>query len=90
MSGDELGAICASLVVTATARHRAQAARASGLKIMVGCMVATSLSMAPALLVAQGADWADLDGPLLLARDRDPGLVIRNGVIAPPPPALWG
>ncbi len=68
----------------------AQAARASGLKIMVGCMVATSLSMAPALLVAQGADWADLDGPLLLARDRDPGLVIRNGVIAPPPPALWG
>ena len=38
---------------------------------MVGCMVATSLAMAPALLLAQGADWVDLDGPLLLARDRD-------------------
>ena len=68
----------------------AAAARASGLKIMVGCMVATSLSMAPAVLLAQGTDWADLDGPLLLARDRDPGLVIRNGVIEPPLPALWG
>jgi L-alanine-DL-glutamate epimerase-like enolase superfamily enzyme len=68
----------------------AAAARAAGLRIMVGCMVATSLAMAPAFLVAQGADWVDLDGPLLLARDRDPGLDIRDGVIAPPPHALWG
>lgn len=68
----------------------AHAARAQGLRIMVGCMVATSLSMAPALLAAQGADWADLDGPLLLERDRDPGLVISKGVIAPALPVLWG
>ena len=67
-----------------------EAARAAGLKIMVGCMVATSLSMAPAILVAQSADWADLDGPLLLARDRPHGLDIRDGLIAPPAPALWG
>ena len=65
-------------------------ARALGFKIMVGCMVATSLAMAPALLVAQDADWVDLDGPLLLARDRTPCLVIANGLITPPPPELWG
>lgn len=68
----------------------ADAARAAGLKVMVGCMVATSLSMAPAVLVAQSADWADLDGPLLLARDREHGLSIENGVVQPPSPALWG
>jgi L-alanine-DL-glutamate epimerase-like enolase superfamily enzyme len=61
-----------------------------GLDIMVGCMVATSLSMAPALLVAQQARWTDLDGPLLLARDRVPGLVIRDGKIHPPSSELWG
>jgi len=66
------------------------AARRLGLKVMVGCMVATSLAMAPALLVAQGADWVDLDGPLLLARDRVPGLQIRDGMIHPAPSALWG
>jgi hypothetical protein len=53
-------------------------------------MVATSLAAAPALLVAQGAEWVDLDGPLLLARDRRPGLVIENGLISPPSPELWG
>ena len=68
----------------------AAAARNSGLDIMVGCMVATSLAMAPAFLLAQQARWVDLDGPLLLARDRSPGLVIRGGVIAPPASALWG
>jgi L-alanine-DL-glutamate epimerase-like enolase superfamily enzyme len=68
----------------------AVAARAAGLRIMAGCMVATSLSMAPALLLAQGADWVDLDGPLLLAKDRPHGLRITNGIIAPPEPALWG
>ena len=68
----------------------AQGARQRGLKIMVGSMVATSLAAAPALLLAEGADWIDLDGPLLLARDREPGLQIENGVISPPPPELWG
>ena len=72
------------------ALEMAAAARRHGLRIMVGCMVATSLSMAPALLLADDADWADLDGPLLLARDRDPGLTIAHGVIAPASPALWG
>jgi L-alanine-DL-glutamate epimerase-like enolase superfamily enzyme len=68
----------------------AAAARAAGLRIMVGCMVATSLAMAPALLLAQNADWVDLDGPLLLARDRHPGLVYDGALIHPPPPELWG
>jgi L-Ala-D/L-Glu epimerase len=66
------------------------AARARGLEIMAGCMVATSLAMAPALLVAQGAAVVDLDGPLLLARDRTPGLRFQGSMIAPPPPELWG
>jgi L-Ala-D/L-Glu epimerase len=60
------------------------------LKIMVGSMVATSLAIAPALLVAQGADWVDLDGPLLLARDRVPGLLYEGDRVFPPEPALWG
>jgi L-Ala-D/L-Glu epimerase len=68
----------------------AAAARAAGLKIMVGCMVATSLAMAPALLLAQDAQWVDLDGPLLLARDRHPGLVYDGAIVHPPQPALWG
>jgi L-alanine-DL-glutamate epimerase-like enolase superfamily enzyme len=66
------------------------AARCLGLKMMVGCMVATSLAMAPALLVAQDAEWVDLDGPLLLEQDRAPGLEIRDGIIHPAPSALWG
>jgi L-Ala-D/L-Glu epimerase len=53
-------------------------------------MVATSLSMAPALLLAQDADWVDLDGPLLLAGDRVPGLACAGGIVSPPPPELWG
>ena len=65
-------------------------ARTLGLKIMVGCMVATSLAMAPALLLAQDADWVDLDGPLLLERDRVPGLAYTSGTVMPPPAALWG
>jgi hypothetical protein len=52
--------------------------------------VATSLGVAPALILAQGARIADLDGPLLLARDREPGLAITGSLIEPPPPALWG
>lgn len=65
-------------------------AQALGLQIMVGCMVATSLSMAPAMLVAQGADFVDLDGPLLLARDRDHGLEVTGSILHPPTPELWG
>jgi L-alanine-DL-glutamate epimerase-like enolase superfamily enzyme len=67
-----------------------RAAQAMGFRIMIGCMVATSLSMAPAQLIAQGADWADLDGPLLLAEDRSPGLLYRGSTVYPPEPALWG
>ena len=65
-------------------------ARALGLDIMAGCMVATSLAMAPALLIAQGAAVVDLDGPLLLARDREPGLVFDGSTIEPPGPGVWG
>src|SRR5215831_4757235 len=65
-------------------------AKAQGLKLMVGCMVSTSLSMAPAVLIAGMAEFVDLDGPLLLARDREPGLAFRGDVIEPPPPELWG
>ncbi len=68
----------------------AAAARAAGLRIMVGCMVATSLAMAPALLLAQDADWVDLDGPLLLACDRQPGLRYDGALVHPPLPELWG
>lgn len=67
-----------------------EAAREHGLKIMVGCMVGTSLGMAPAVLLAQGADFVDLDGPLLLARDRDPGLRYEGSDVYPPDAALWG
>jgi L-alanine-DL-glutamate epimerase-like enolase superfamily enzyme len=66
------------------------AARAAGFKVMVGCMVGTSLAMAPAVLLAQGADFVDLDGPLLLARDRSPALAYRGSMVSPPEPALWG
>jgi len=65
-------------------------ARQMGFGIMVGCMVATSLAMAPALLLAQDADFVDLDGPLLLARDRDYGLRYEGSRIFPPSPDLWG
>lgn len=68
----------------------ARAARARGFKVMAGCMLTTSLSMAPAFLVAQDADWVDLDGPLLLARDRVPGLAYSGATVSPPEPALWG
>lgn len=65
-------------------------ARRLGFSIMVGCMVGTSLAMAPAILLAQGADFVDLDGPLLLARDRTPGLTYEGSTVSPPAPALWG
>ncbi|HHZ07861.1 MAG TPA: dipeptide epimerase [Rhizobiales bacterium] len=65
-------------------------ARALGLSVMVGCMVGTSLAMAPAVLLAQDADYVDLDGPLLLARDREPGLDYEGSMVLPPRPDLWG
>ncbi|WP_350334876.1 N-acetyl-D-Glu racemase DgcA [Coralliovum pocilloporae] len=67
-----------------------QDARAQGFKIMIGCMLGTSLAMAPAMLIAQDADVIDLDGPLLLAQDRDNALAYEDGLIMPPTPALWG
>jgi len=65
---------------------------AEGLRlgVMVGCMVGTSLAMAPALLLAGQAAFVDLDGPLLLARDRDHGLTYEDGRVFPPAPELWG
>lgn len=68
----------------------AREAERAGLRVMVGCMVATSLSMSPAMLVAQHAQWVDLDGPLLLAHDREPGLRYEDSTVQPPEPALWG
>ena len=66
------------------------AAQAAGFRVMVGCMVGSSLAMAPAMLVAQGAELVDLDGPLLLAEDRDPPLHYDAKGVHPPLPALWG
>ncbi|MFP1918319.1 N-acetyl-D-Glu racemase DgcA [Lonsdalea quercina] len=75
--------------LTEAMRLRAEAQKA-GLQIMVGCMVGTSLSMAPATVVAQGAEVVDLDGPLLLQRDRENGLHYDGSIIAPPTAGLWG
>ncbi len=80
---DKAGGLTAALLL----RDRA---RALGMKVMVGCMVGTSLAMAPAVLLAQGADFVDLDGPLLLARDRNPNLLYEGSVVFPPEPGLWG
>ncbi|MEJ7927694.1 N-acetyl-D-Glu racemase DgcA [Sphingobium sp. AN641] len=66
----------------------AQEARARGFRVMVGCMLGTSLGIAPAALVAQGADWIDLDGALLLGEDRQGGLPMRDGLLLPG--TLWG
>ncbi|MBN9018839.1 MAG: dipeptide epimerase [Rhizobiales bacterium] len=67
-----------------------KAAKQAGMGVMVGCMVGTSLAMAPAVLLAQDADFVDLDGPLLLARDRDDALAYPGSLVSPPTPALWG
>lgn len=68
----------------------AREAQGHGFGIMVGCMLGTSLAMAPAMLVAQAADFVDLDGPLLLAEDRTPALRYEGSQVFPPEPALWG
>lgn len=65
-------------------------ARRKGLKVMIGSMVGTSLAVAPAMLLAPYADWIDLDGPLLLAHDREHGLGIDDGIVQPPSSELWG
>lgn len=80
---DKAGGLTEALALTAEARGM-------GLRVMAGCMVATSLAMAPALLIAQSAAFVDLDGPLLLARDRAPGLTYEGSAILPPSPELWG
>lgn len=65
-------------------------ARRLGFGVMVGCMVGTSLGMAPAILLAQGAELVDLDGPLLLREDRPNGLRYEGSLVFPPEPTLWG
>jgi L-Ala-D/L-Glu epimerase len=67
-----------------------RAATAMGFGLMVGCMVSTSLAMAPAQLLAVMAAFTDLDGPLLLARDREPALRYEEDLLHPAPAALWG
>jgi L-alanine-DL-glutamate epimerase-like enolase superfamily enzyme len=68
----------------------ADEAQALGLGLFIGCMVGSSLAMAPAMLLAPRARFVDLDGPLLLAQDRVPGLVYESSTIYPPNPLLWG
>lgn len=68
----------------------ARAAQAQGFGLMVGCMLGTSLAMAPASLVAPLARYVDLDGALLLARDRSPGMRVEGATIAPMVPGVWG
>lgn len=72
------------------ALHLRQAAQDAGFKVMVGCMVGSSLAMAPAVLVAQDVLFTDLDGPLLLAEDRDPPLAFDERGVHPAKPDLWG
>ncbi|WP_306119351.1 MULTISPECIES: N-acetyl-D-Glu racemase DgcA [unclassified Roseitalea] len=80
---DKTGGLTEAIVM----RERA---RALGFGVMVGCMLGSSLAMAPAVLVARDADFVDLDGPLLLAADLAPALRYDGGMVHPPEPALWG
>jgi L-alanine-DL-glutamate epimerase-like enolase superfamily enzyme len=80
---DKTGGLTEALAMTKEAQRL-------GFDVMVGCMVATSLAMAPAILVAQGARVVDLDGPLLLAKDRPDGLRYEDSLVYPPTSALWG
>ena len=80
---DKAGGLTEALAMQAEAKR-------CGRKIMVGCMVATSLSMAPALLLAQQADLVDLDGALWLAKDRTPAMRFEGAMLYPAPPELWG
>jgi L-Ala-D/L-Glu epimerase len=80
---DKAGGLTEALALVAEAERL-------GLVVMVGCMVATSLAIAPAVLLGQHARVVDLDGPLLLAADRPDGLRFEGSVVYPAPPALWG
>lgn len=80
---DKTGGLTEALSVMRCAKRR-------NLKVMVGCMVATSLAMAPAMLIAQDAEFVDLDGPLLLAKDREHGVVFEGSMMQPASRALWG
>ncbi len=80
---DKAGGLTEALAMAAEAERL-------GFAVMAGCMVATSLAMAPAMLLAQTARYVDLDGPLLLAKDRADGLRYRDSLVFPPAPALWG
>jgi L-alanine-DL-glutamate epimerase-like enolase superfamily enzyme len=80
---DKAGGLTEALALAAVAKRR-------GLRIMVGGAIGTSLGIAPALLVAQGAEIVDLDGPLHLASDRVPGLRYEGSTIRPAEPNLWG
>jgi len=80
---DKTGGLTEAIAMAAEARWL-------GYAVMVGCMVATSLAMAPAVLLAQGASVVDLDGPLLLAKDREHGLHYNGSTVDPPTPDLWG
>ncbi|MBX9861297.1 MAG: dipeptide epimerase [Hyphomicrobium sp.] len=80
---DKAGGLTEALAMSA-------AAKAAGFRVMIGSMVATSLAVAPAFALASDADWVDLDGPLLLAEDRNPPAQFADGLIRPPPSRLWG
>ncbi len=80
---DKAGGLTEALAMVAAAERM-------GLSVVAGCMVATSLAMAPAMLIAQAARFVDLDGPLLLAKDRDGGLRYADSLVYPAAPALWG
>jgi L-alanine-DL-glutamate epimerase-like enolase superfamily enzyme len=80
---DKTGGLTEALRLKAEAEKR-------GFRVMVGCMIGTSLAMAPGMIVSQGAELVDLDAPLLLAKDRDPGMTYNGSTVMPPEPALWG
>ncbi|WP_105401340.1 N-acetyl-D-Glu racemase DgcA [Neorhizobium sp. T7_12] len=80
---DKTGGLTEALAMKAEAQRL-------GFAVMIGCMVGSSLAMAPAVLLAQDADYADLDGPLLLARDRPGGLRYEGSLVYPPEATLWG
>jgi L-alanine-DL-glutamate epimerase-like enolase superfamily enzyme len=80
---DKAGGLSEALALAAEARDM-------GLDVMVGCMLATSLGIAPAFLVSGAARWVDLDGAMLLAKDRPAAMASADGLLEPPSPALWG
>ena len=80
---DKTGGLTEALLLAAAARE-------AGFKLLIGCMVCTSLGIAPARLLANKADWIDLDGPLLLGQDREHSIRYNNGRMSLPTPELWG